>query len=107
MPYGINLQAAQALQQGHTIQVVGRGNSMTPKVRSGDVVEVAPILDHSTLRKGDIVLCKVNGHFYLHLISAISPDAEQFQISNNHGRINGWTNRKNVIGKLVRILTSG
>lgn len=54
------------------------------------------------LEKGGIVFVKVNGHFYLHKISGIR--GEQFQISSNHGHVNGWTGRNNVFGKVSRIL---
>jgi hypothetical protein len=40
------------------------------------------------LQKGDIVLCKVNGSQYLHLIKHIQGD--RYQIGNNIGKINGW-----------------
>ena len=36
---------------------------------------------------GDVVLCKVNGRHYLHLVKAIQ--GKRFQIGNNRGRING------------------
>jgi len=49
------------------------------------------------------VFCKVNGHFYLHKISAIK-GKKQYQISNNHGHINGTITRKNIFGKVVEIL---
>jgi hypothetical protein len=48
-----------------------------------------------------VVLCKVRGTQYLHLVSAVRPD--QYQISNNHGHVNGWTRAKNVFGLLVRV----
>jgi len=53
------------------------------------------------LKVGDIVLCKVKGSQYLHLISAI--DKDRFQISNNKGFVNGWINKNAVYGKLVRV----
>lgn len=89
------------LQSGETVQFRPRGNSMTGKVNSGQLCTVEPIKDHNTLKKGDVVLCKVLGNQYLHLINAIS--GERFQIANNHGRINGWTPQKNVYGKLIKV----
>lgn len=73
---------------------------MTGKVESGNLCTVEPI-DASLLRVGDIVLCKVNGREYLHLIKAIS--GEQFQIGNNRGRINGWVRANSIYGKCVRV----
>jgi hypothetical protein len=44
---------------------------MQGKIESGQLCTVEPIEDYDTLEKGDIVLCKVNGSEYLHLIKAI------------------------------------
>ncbi len=60
------------LQTGETIQFKPRGNSMKGKINSGNQVTVEPISDRE-LKKGDIVLCKVKGHEYLHLIYRASP----------------------------------
>lgn len=89
----------EKLQDGETVSWRPKGNSMTPRVKSGQLVTVEPIEDKSTLKKGDIVLCKVKGHKYLHLITAIKGDS--FQISNNHGHVNGWT--RAIYGKLIKV----
>ena len=68
---------------------------MTGKINSGQLVTVEPIGDKG-LNKGDIVLCKVNGNQYLHLIKAIQ--GARFQIGNNQGRINGWNGRNAIYG---------
>lgn len=88
------------LQQGQTVKFRPRGNSMTPTIKSGALCTVVPSVERLP-KKGDIVLCKVNGYQYLHLISAIRQDS--VQISNNHGHVNGWTNLRNVYGYLVDI----
>jgi hypothetical protein len=41
---------------------------MSGKIESGQLGAVEPVDDLKTLKVGDIVLCKVNGHEYLHLI---------------------------------------
>jgi phage repressor protein C with HTH and peptisase S24 domain len=87
------------LQEGLTISFRPRGNSMAGKINSGDLCTVEPIKDH--LYVGDIVLCKVRGKDYLHLISAIR-DAH-YQISNNRGHINGWITNKNIYGRLINV----
>ncbi len=91
----------EKLKAGETVQFRPRGNSMTPKIESGQLCTVAPIADHATLETGDIVLCKVNGSQYIHLISAIQ--GPRFQISNNKGRVNGWVTANAVYGKLITI----
>lgn len=87
------------LQNGKTVQFRPKGNSMVPLINSGDKVTVEPVLI-SALSKGDIVLCKVNGYQYLHLVNAIGTDG-RVQIANNRGRINGWT--RTVFGKVIGI----
>ena len=89
------------LQEGATVQFRPRGNSMVGKIESGQLCTVEPIDDPDSLNVGDIVLCKVNGSQYLHLIKAIQ--GKRFQIGNNCGRINGWITANSVFGKCVRI----
>jgi hypothetical protein len=88
------------LQQGETVQFRPRGNSMRGKIESGQLCTVEPV-DPATLQAGDIVLCKVNGRQYLHLVKAVQGD--RFQIGNNRGKINGWVSRNSIYGKCVRV----
>ncbi|MBE7169024.1 MAG: S24/S26 family peptidase [Williamsia sp.] len=88
------------LKSGETVQFRPRGNSMTGEINSGQLVTVEPINDRG-LKKGDIVLCKVNGSQYLHLIKAIQ--GERFQIGNNQGKINGWITRNSIYGICIDI----
>jgi hypothetical protein len=73
---------------------------MSGKIESGQLCTVTPI-DPAILRVGDIVLCKVNGRAYLHLIKAIQ--GPRFQIGNNRGRINGWVSVNAIYGKCIAI----
>lgn len=73
---------------------------MSGKIESGQLCTVEPV-GSSTLDVGDIVLCKVNGRDYLHLIKAIQGD--RYQIGNNRGRINGWVGRKSIYGRCIRV----
>ncbi|MCC9605761.1 hypothetical protein LOC68_21320 [Blastopirellula sp. JC732] len=90
----------EKLKQGETVSFRPRGNSMSGKIENGQLCTVAPV-DPSTLKVGDIVLCKVNGTQYIHLIKAI--DGARFQIGNNKGRINGWISAGSIFGKCVRV----
>jgi hypothetical protein len=90
----------EQLSRGEAVQFRPRGNSMSGKIESGQLVTVAPVGNYA-LEVGKIVLCKVNGTQYLHLIKAIS--GERFQIGNNRGRINGWTSGRNIYGVVTRI----
>ena len=73
---------------------------MTGKIESGQLCTVAPV-DPADLNVGDIVLCKVNGNQYIHLIKARQGD--RFQIGNNRGRINGWIGVNGIYGKCIRV----
>lgn len=90
----------EQLKNGITVQFRPRGNSMKGKIDSGQLVTVETVQGR-ILKPGDIVLCKVNGSQYLHLIKAIQND--RYQIGNNIGRINGWINRNSVYGICVKI----
>jgi hypothetical protein len=88
------------LKRGETVQFRPRGNSMAGKIESGQLCTVVPPkIDE--LEVGDIVLCKVNGFQYLHLIKAIQ--GKRFQIGNNPGRINGWVGENGIYGKCISV----
>ena len=89
-----------SLQEGATVQFRPRGNSMQGKIESGRLGTVEPV-DPVTLKVGDIVLCKVNGKQYLHLVKAIQ--GKRFQIGNNRGRINGWVSANSIYGKCTQV----
>ena len=74
---------------------------MKGKIEFGQLCTVEPIADFGTLTKNDIVLCKVNGNEYLHLIKAIQ--GQRFQIGNNRGRINGWIGHNGIFGRCTKI----
>ena len=104
MPIGReNAQTAQRLRAGEACTVVGTGNSMMPILASGQAVHCIPVTETTELEKGDIVLAKVHGHYYLHKITAIKGD-RTYQIGNNHGHINGWVSRNGIYGKVAKIL---
>lgn len=91
----------EKLKNGETVQFRPRGNSMSGKIESGQLCIVEPAIIED-LEVGDIVLCKVNGFQYLHLIKAVQ--GERFQIGNNRGRVNGWIGRNAIYGKCIRIV---
>ncbi len=89
------------LNPGETVSFRPRGHSMKPKVNSGDLVTVEPLSDESDLSVGDIVLCKVSGQQYLHVIKALQ--GARYQIGNNRRHINGWISRNSIYGKCVSL----
>src|SRR5690349_8987625 len=88
---------AARVAAGETVQFRPTGSSMVPLVRSRDLVVVAPV-DPAKVEAGDIVLAKVAGTVYLHLVSAVDHGRGRVQISNNRGRVNGWTGHSKVYG---------
>lgn len=77
-----------------------RGKSMEPRIKDGATVTIVPAKKEE-LQIDDVVLCKVKGLQYLHKITAID-SKRGFQISNNKGKINGWTH--SIYGKVTRIV---
>ena len=69
-----NRISAEHLQAGEVCKITGIGNSMTPILKSRQPVICIPVTEETILNKKDIVLCKVKGHYYLHLIYAIKND---------------------------------
>jgi hypothetical protein len=95
----LELMAAR-VAAGQTVRFRPTGGSMVPLVRSRQEVTVAPV-DPAALEVGDIVLARVAGTTYLHLVSAL--DGGRVQISNNRGRVNGWTTGARVYGICVAV----
>jgi len=91
----------EALKKGETVKFRPSGGSMTGRIENRQLVTVAPLAEGDELAKGDVVLCKVAGHEYLHLIKAIGDG--QYLIGNNRGGTNGWTHRKNIFGKCIQV----
>jgi len=89
----------EQLQKGKTVAFRPKGNSMQGKIESGQLVTVEPVTEVDPIEVGDIVLCKVKGTYYVHLVTAVKDGS--FQISNNKGRVNGWT--KTIYGKVTKV----
>jgi phage repressor protein C with HTH and peptisase S24 domain len=93
-------QHIEALHRGEIVKLRPHGNSMTPKIKSGQLCTIAPVRAED-VRVGDAVLVKVHGNRYLHLVKALQ--GGRACIGNNHGRINGWTPLDHIYGKLVKV----
>ncbi len=91
----------EKLRAGETVSFRPRGNSMIPHIKSGELVTVFPTPAGSLHGTGEIVLCRVQGRQYLHMISAVRPD--QVRISNARGKINGWTTLDQIYGRVVSV----
>jgi hypothetical protein len=75
---------------------------MKGKVESGALVTVSPI-NTKDLKVDDIVLVRVKGNVYLHLV--LARDGERFLIGNNRGGTNGWVGSSAVYGRATKIET--
>ena len=89
------------IQNRETVQFRPHGNSMQPRIKSGQLVTVIPATNME-LRENDVVLCSVDGKQYLHLIKKIGLDGK-LQIGNNKGHINGWITRDKVYGLVTKV----
>lgn len=76
------------------------GNSMLPIIKSGQPVRLEPI-KNIELKIDDIVFCKVRGNYCTHKITKIR--GKQYQISNNHGYVNGWITKNSIYGIVTKI----
>jgi hypothetical protein len=94
-------RAKESLRRGETVTIRPRGHSMRPKVNDGDLVTLVPCTP-ADLHIGSIVLVRVGGNDYLHLVTAI--DGQRFQIGNNRGRTNGWVGPAAIYGRAVKVV---
>lgn len=92
--------AIEKLQAGEKAQIRPRGHSMKGKVNDGDLVTLEPC-NADDLNVGDIVLVKVRGTIYLHLIKAKAKG--RFLIGNNRGGVNGWVGHNAIYGIATEI----
>ncbi len=92
--------AIELLQRGEEAKVRPHGHSMKGKVNDGDLVTLEPCKSED-LAVGDIVLVRVHGNVYLHLIKAVNGD--RFLIGNNRGGVNGWVGANCVYGKAMKV----
>ncbi len=90
----------EKLKSGETVSFRPRGASMRGRIEPGQLCTVQPV-DPATLEVGDIVLCKVQGNEYLHIVKAIQ--GARFQIGNNRGFINGWIGANGIYGKCISV----
>lgn len=89
----------ERLIKGETVQFRPSGFSMEGIIGNKQLVTVVPV-SLADVKEGDVVLCRVAGTEYLHLVKAKDSQG-RVQIGNNKGGINGWT--KAVYGKCTRV----
>lgn len=94
------------LASGETVQFRPRGNSMQPRIKSGQLVTVEPCQPED-IKPGDIVFCRVKGNHYVHLVQSIQRKMAgwRFQIGNMRNHTNGTVGENCIFGKVVRVET--
>ncbi len=94
--------AIDKLTAGETAIIKPHGGSMRPLVESGAEVTLVPA-DASSVQVGDVVLCRVAGNVFLHLVKAVEGTGldRLVLIGNNRGKTNGWT--KAIYGRATAI----
>ncbi len=95
-------QYIEKLKKGETLTFnAPNGRSMMGKIDPKQQVTIEPVNDFAKIKKGDIVLCKVGSRQFIHLVTAVQ--GERFQISNNHGHVNGWIGHNCIFGKVIKV----
>jgi cell wall-associated NlpC family hydrolase len=89
------------LRTGENVSFREGGNSMTPRIRHRQKCTYAPVLSPADVQVGDAVFCKVKSRYFTHLITAVRDG--QYQISNNHGHVNGWITLDNIFGRVIKV----
>lgn len=85
------------LLEGQDVVFRPTGHSMRPRVQPGQQVRIVPAT-LETIDAGDVVFCRVNGQFYLHLVRAKEASRGAL-IINARGHVNGWT--RHIYGKAM------
>ena len=73
---------------------------MRGRIESGQLVTLAP-LDTSMVQVEDAVFVQWRGNYLLHLVKELN--ADQVQIGNNLGKINGRVPASAVLGKVIAV----
>ena len=109
-----NFMLRDMLQSGESVQFRSSGNSLRPKVQSGDVTMWEPVTEEgcADLKVGDIVFCRPQpkNYFYGHAIHEINQwsDGRTYWVISNlkkgsEFKINGWCLAEHIYGKLMEV----
>lgn len=96
------------LEEGRAVKIVidGDGASMRGIVKHGMVLTLMPVADFHEVGAGDIVLVKCrNGNHIMHLVGEVR--GEQLLIVNSSGKINGWVQVSDVLGRVTETQDTG
>lgn len=91
---------AEKLMAGKAVTFRPSGNSMNPRIKNKQKVTVFP-RGEAVPSVGDVVFAKVRGSYLLHLVSRVTHDG--FEISNNHGHVNGTVKLDKILSGKVEV----
>ena len=93
------------LQAGETVQFRGGGNSLNPRIKSGECCKYAPVFRHEDVKEKDIVFCQIKGRYWGHMVKKKTfvggAGKYVYTISNIHGWENGTIGLEHIYGKVV------
>ena len=96
----------EALKEGrsYTWTVPDGGNlaSMRKAIRHGQTLTMSPVTEISEIQVGDLVLVKWHQSDIFHIVGEIHDD--RFLIINSLGKINGWVDANDILGKITKIV---
>jgi hypothetical protein len=102
--------SSEILQAGLSRGLVGKGESMRPMVREGDLLEIQPA-DPSSIHRGEIVLCLLkDGHVVIHRVVRIDRRAAGLRFLIQGDQVlepDGWIGAYSVLGRLVELERDG
>ncbi len=80
---------------------------MLGRINDSDLVTLAPC-ESETLAVGDMVLVRIQGRRYVHLVlhQVLQRELGRLLIGNNHGNVNGWVAEQDVYGRVTAIDSS-
>ena len=76
--------------------------SMRAAIKHGQTLTMSPVVNSQDVQVGDIVLVKWHKGHMMHLVQEIQGD--RFLIANSVGKINGWVNGGDILGRVTRIV---
>jgi len=93
-------EALKQLSATGTCQVRPIGGSMRGRIESGQLVTIKAI-EGNEVALEDAIFIRWKGNYLIHLAKEITED--KILIGNNIGKINGWIDKDQVIGKVVKV----
>lgn len=98
-------EALQQLKAGQTARVRPRGHSMQGRIKDGELVVIEPCRVRE-LKEGDIVLARIQGRRYSHLVlhQVLGRAGFSYLIGNEKGRPDGWVHEDHIYGKVTGVV---